>query len=63
MNSPIQQFDLGEALIRVFNVGDTRMNLPEMLNATEADWSPRYRAHFAAPTKAPFYVSTSRCPQ
>ncbi|MEZ4683468.1 MAG: MBL fold metallo-hydrolase [Caldilineaceae bacterium] len=53
MNSPIQQFDLGEALIRVFNVGDTRMNLPEMLNATEADWSPRYRAHFAAPTKAP----------
>ena len=53
MNSPVQQFPLGEALIRVFNVGDTRMNLPEMLNATEADWAPRYRAHFAAPTKAP----------
>ncbi len=53
MNSPLQEFSLGEALIRVFNVGDTRMNLPEMLNATEADWSPRYRAHFAAPAQAP----------
>ena len=53
MNTPIQQFRLGEALIRVFNVGDTRMSLAEMLNATEAEWSPRYSAHFAEPVRAP----------
>lgn len=53
MNSPIQQFQLGEALIRVFNVGETRMALAEMLNATEAEWSPRYHEHFAEPVHAP----------
>lgn len=53
MNSPIQQFQLGEALIRVFNVGESRLSLAETLNVTEADWSPRYREHFAEPARVP----------
>ncbi len=53
MNSPIQQFQLGEALIRVFNVGESRLSLAETLNVTEADWSPRYQEHFAEPTRVP----------
>lgn len=53
MNEPLQQFELGEAIVRVFNAGATRMPLAEMLNATEAEWSPRYQEHFAEPARAP----------
>ncbi|MCB0081075.1 MAG: MBL fold metallo-hydrolase, partial [Caldilineaceae bacterium] len=51
--SPLQQFQLGEVLIRVFNAGETRLPLAEILNVTESDWSPRYRDTFAEPARAP----------
>lgn len=53
MKTPIQQFQFGEAEIRIFNVGETRMDLAQMLNVTEADWSPHYRDIFTEPVRAP----------
>lgn len=53
MNIPIQQFQLGEALVRVFNVGESRLSLADSLNVSEADWSPRYRHYFEQPARVP----------
>jgi len=48
-----QSFQLGEATITIFNVGESRLSLAETLNVTEADWMPRYADHFAQPARVP----------
>lgn len=53
MSTPLQTFQLGDAMISVFNVGESRLSLAETLNVTEADWSPRYTDHFAEPARVP----------
>ena len=53
MTKPLQTFQLGDAAISVFNVGESRLSLAETLNVTEADWSPRYTHHFAEPARVP----------
>lgn len=63
MKTPLQTFQLGEATITVFNVGESRLSLAETLNVTEADWLPRYANYFAQAARVPILCIHIALPQ
>lgn len=53
MNRQNQQYHFGNAMVTLFNVGHSRFDLADSLDADSAEWSLRYAASFAQPAIVP----------
>jgi glyoxylase-like metal-dependent hydrolase (beta-lactamase superfamily II) len=53
MSEHVHVVPLGAATVRVINVADLRLSLPEEMDVPESEWRPRYAAFFERPQRCP----------